>query len=62
MGWLSANWVSLLVIAVIIAAVILAVRSIIRDRRSGKGSCCCGCSGCAMADTCHKEKRQEKKR
>ncbi len=39
-------------VAVIFVAIIV---SEIRKRKSGKGSCSCGCSGCSMSDICHKE-------
>lgn len=28
---------------------------LIRGHRAGKGSCPCGCGGCASAGACHKE-------
>ena len=45
-----------LIVAVIVAVIFLSivVRGII-NRKNGKGSCSCGCSGCAMKDACHKK-------
>ena len=47
------NWQTIVtasVIAVIVVAII--VKGII-NRKQGKCSCSCGCSGCAMKDKCH---------
>ena len=51
--WLAANWINILIIALVGAAVFFAVRSMIKDKKAGKCSCGCKCSGCAMADKCH---------
>ena len=29
----------------------------IQNRKQGKGSCSCGCSGCSMSELCHGEKQ-----
>lgn len=39
-----------LVLILIVAAVIFRM---VRDKRSGKSGCGCGCSGCANAPYCH---------
>jgi len=39
-----------LILAAIVSAVIT---SMIRDKRSGKGGCGCGCQNCAMHGKCH---------
>ncbi len=41
-----------LIVAVIFVAIIV---SEIRKRKSGKGSCSCGCDGCSMSNICHKK-------
>lgn len=45
-----------IIIAAIIAAAFAAVliRGII-NKKKGKSSCSCGCGGCAMKESCHKE-------
>ena len=52
-GWLAANWVNILVIALVAVAVFFAARSLIKDKKAGKSSCGCNCSHCAMAGKCH---------
>lgn len=43
-----------IIITCIIAVVFLAIIiNGIRNKKNGKGSCSCGCGGCAMRDTCH---------
>lgn len=44
--------------ALLIIAVILVVRKLIKDRKEGKNTCSCGCSGCAFKDTCHKKEKE----
>lgn len=40
--------------AAVVAAVFIAIIVCeVKKRKSGKGSCSCGCSDCAMKDTCH---------
>ncbi|MBR5614956.1 MAG: FeoB-associated Cys-rich membrane protein [Clostridia bacterium] len=48
MGNLSTAIVAAIVAAVFVAIVV----SEIKKRRSGKGSCSCGCSGCALQGKC----------
>lgn len=43
-----------LIVALIVAALFVAiVVSEYKKKKSGKGSCSCGCSGCSMSDVCH---------
>ena len=34
--------------------VALVIAYLIKNKKAGKSSCGCGCSGCAMRDSCHK--------
>ncbi len=44
-----------IIVTIIIAVIfVLIVGNEIKKRKSGKGSCSCGCSGCANAENCHK--------
>ncbi len=52
--WISSNIGTIIVAAILIAIVVAIIRSTIKDRRSGKTSCGCGCANCAMAGQCHK--------
>ena len=51
--WLSQNIGTILICAAIIAVFALLIRSLIRDRKKGKSSCCGGCAGCPNACYCH---------
>lgn len=44
--------ITLLVAAVFFAIVIKGIR----NKKSGKGGCSCGCSGCSMSEICHSKK------
>ena len=52
-AWLSANIGTIIVILVLAAVIALAVRSMIKDKKSGKGGYGCGCANCAMHGKCH---------
>ena len=51
--WLQNHIFTILICAVLIAFFALLIRSLVRDRKKGKSSCCGGCAGCAMAGHCH---------
>lgn len=42
-----ASLIGILVIAIIVGE--------IKKRKAGKGSCSCGCGGCALKDKCHQK-------
>ncbi len=39
--------------AAVIAIIISAAWKVVSDKRKGKSSCSCGCSGCPNAGLCH---------
>ena len=45
---------TLLICAGLAAIVVLIIAHLIKNKREGKSSCGCNCSGCAMKDKCHK--------
>ncbi|MBR4874316.1 MAG: FeoB-associated Cys-rich membrane protein [Clostridia bacterium] len=47
--------ITLIIVAVIFVSII--ANGIVK-RKKGKGSCSCGCSGCAMSDICHDNKNK----
>ena len=54
--WLSANWVTIVVLGVLCLIVFGIVRGMIRDRKRGKSVTCPGCSGnCAHCRAAHAE-------
>ena len=49
---------------IIISAGLLAVIAgvviyLVSNKKKGKSSCGCGCSGCAMKDTCHANNKEK---
>lgn len=50
------NWQTLVVLAIVVAIFAAIVVKGIKNKKEGKSSCSCGCSGCANKDYCHKEK------
>lgn len=49
-------WPTIIVAAVIAGIVIAIIARGIINKKNGKGSCSCGCGGCAMKDSCHSKK------
>jgi len=49
--------ISTLIVGLIVAGIFAAiVISEIKKKKSGKGGCSCGCSGCGMSEICHSKK------
>ena len=51
--FLRLNGGTILVGAIVLVIVLAAIIKIRRDKKNGKGSCGCGCSGCPSAGMCH---------
>lgn len=56
LSWIAEYWPTLLICAFLAAVVFLCIRSLLRNKKQGKGSCGCGCSDCAMSGCCHQKK------
>ena len=52
LGWLSANLINILLVAVITAVVVLLIRGMIRDKKAGKSSCGGSCASCGACSSC----------
>ena len=59
LAWLSANWGNIVILGVIALILFAIVLFRIRAKRAGKGTCSCGCGGCAMQDICHAQKEKQ---
>jgi hypothetical protein len=57
--FLKANIGTILIIAALVCIVGLIIARMIINRRRGRSSCGCGCSGCAMRDLCHESKSKK---
>ena len=49
---------TVLICAVLVILVGLIIFSIVRDKKKGKSTCGCNCAHCAMAGSCHGQKKQ----
>lgn len=47
-------WGTALVIAILAVIVGLIIRSMVKNKKSGKSSCGCGCESCPSSGMCHK--------
>ena len=58
--WITQNIGTIIVCVVLAAFFAVLILSLIRDRKTGKSSCCGGCAGCAMSGQCHTPKAPAK--
>jgi hypothetical protein len=49
------NLATIIAVAIIVGCLTLAIRKIIRDKKSGKTCCGGSCGGCSAAGKCHKK-------
>ena len=47
LAWLSANWVTIVVLSVLCLIVFGIIRGMIREKKRGKSVTCGSCSGCS---------------
>ena len=55
-AWLVDNLATIIICLVLLVIVGLIVRSMIINKKKGKGSCGCGCENCPSAGMCHPKK------
>ncbi len=55
-AWLVDNLATIIICLVLLSVVVLIIRSMVKDKRNGKGSCGCGCGNCPSAGMCHSKK------
>lgn len=56
LAWIMENLATILISAVLVVIVAAVLAGMVRDKKKGKSSCGCGCSGCAMNGACHRKK------
>lgn len=54
--WISENIGTIFIGAILAAAVAAVIVHMVRNKKKGRSSCGCGCSGCAMNGSCHPKK------
>lgn len=54
--WISENKGTIIIGAMLAAAVVAVIVHMIQNKKRGRSSCGCGCSGCAMNGSCHPKK------
>lgn len=47
-------WPTIIISGIIALVVVVIIANEIIKKKKGKGGCSCGCSNCAMKDSCHK--------
>ena len=58
-AWLAENVGTIVVGALLLVIFGAIVMKLIKNKKEGKTSCGCGCSGCAMREQCHPKKKEE---
>ena len=54
--------IATVIVASIVAAVFIAIIAVsVVNKKKGKGSCSCGCTGCANREFCHPVKAKKEK-
>ena len=53
-SFLTENLATIIISSILILIVYAIVAQQIKNKKNGKTSCGCGCSGCAMSSICHK--------
>lgn len=56
LAWIMENLATILISAVLVVIVAAVIAGMVCDKKKGKSSCGCGCSGCAMNGACHRKK------
>ena len=57
LAWVAENIGTILITAALALIVALIARKLIKDKKKGKSSCGCNCAHCAMAGSCHPQKK-----
>ena len=57
--FISENLSTILITAALAAVVALIVVKMIKDKKKGKTSCGCSCTGCAGASICHPDSNKK---
>ena len=51
------DWPTFFVATIVVGVFAAIVVRLMINKKNGKGSCSCGCGGCAMKDSCHSAKK-----
>ncbi|MGM9551593.1 MAG: FeoB-associated Cys-rich membrane protein [Clostridia bacterium] len=51
---------TIIISIILIALLTMIIYKQIKNKKEGKSSCGCGCSGCAMSDICHSGSKNQK--
>jgi len=53
-NFIISNLATIIISAVLVAVAVLIIVKTIKNKKNGKTSCGCGCSGCPSSEFCHK--------
>lgn len=56
LSWLIENIATIIICVILFAAVVLIIAGMVKNKKTGKSSCGCGCTNCSMSDSCHQKK------
>ena len=55
LAFIKSNLATIIIVIIILTLVILAIRKIVKDKKSGKGSCGNECAACPYSSECNKK-------
>ncbi|MGN0441598.1 MAG: FeoB-associated Cys-rich membrane protein [Acutalibacteraceae bacterium] len=56
LAWICENTATIIITAVLLSVVIAIIIRLVKNKKKGRPSCGCGCSGCPMSSLCHSKK------
>lgn len=59
LSWITANLSTIIVSIILLGIIVGIVVHMIKQKKQGKSSCGCNCSGCAMSGSCHPSKEKK---
>ena len=52
-AWIAENIATMIISAILLVIVAAIIMGMVRDKKKGRSSCGCACSGCPMSGSCH---------
>ena len=59
LAWVTENLATILIGTALTAVVAVILVHMVKNKKKGGSSCGCGCAGCPMSGTCHKEQAEQ---
>ena len=57
LSWIAGNLSTIIISLVLICLVTAIIVGMVKNKKNGKSSCGCSCSGCPMSGSCHQKEK-----